>query len=284
MANPQRENGYTSISNEILEALCGIRIPGTCYQCLNVILRKTYGFQKKEDKISLSQFCLLSKMTKSLVCKSLRKLEKMNLIIVQKDNEKITLYRFNKDFDTWKSLSKKTQGVSKKTMTIVQKDNASLSKRRHTKENDTKETLTKDFSALRAGASPVNRDELVYGSIENSTPVGGTQKSDFVKGGKKSNSQEINAVFFPFYEKNPLFNFGHRGYRVSAEKLIKQFGLEQAVLLAQQAVECQGELYAPTITDPTQLINNFGKLQTYYARKESEDSKPKKQMFFTDRI
>ena len=56
MANPQKENGYTAIANEIMEALCRHRIPGEDRQVLDVIFRKTYGFNKIEDYISLSQF------------------------------------------------------------------------------------------------------------------------------------------------------------------------------------------------------------------------------------
>ena len=49
---PQIENGYTRIANEILDTLCMFSIPGECMQVLNCILRKTYGYQKKEDRIS----------------------------------------------------------------------------------------------------------------------------------------------------------------------------------------------------------------------------------------
>ena len=38
MANPQTENGYTKIANEIMEALAHIRIPGEAMQVLLVIL------------------------------------------------------------------------------------------------------------------------------------------------------------------------------------------------------------------------------------------------------
>ena len=107
MSSPQKENGFTPIANEIMEALCGIRISGEARQCLDVILRKTYGWNKPDDYISLSQFCLLTKMRKQFVCRSLVKLAKMNLIIIKKDNDTANLYRFNKDFDTWKPLSKK---------------------------------------------------------------------------------------------------------------------------------------------------------------------------------
>lgn len=126
MASPQREHGYTAIANEIMEALCAFRIPGNARQCLDVILRKTYGYGKKDDKISLSQFCLLAKMPKQEVCRSLRKLAKMNLIIGKKANVKCTLYRFNKDFDTWKTIGKKAnvglyanESLANKPHTIV---------------------------------------------------------------------------------------------------------------------------------------------------------------------
>jgi phage replication O-like protein O len=134
MSSPQLEKGYTKIANEIMEALCGIRISGEARQCLDVIFRKTYGFNKKYDKISLSQFCLLTKMRKGDVCRALLKLNKLNIIISKKANDNITSYRFNKDFDTWKPLAKK--------LIVSKKANASLAKKRHTKETNTKEILS----------------------------------------------------------------------------------------------------------------------------------------------
>ena len=53
--NPQLENGFTRLSNEILDELCKIRISGEAMQALLTVLRKTYGYHKKSDNISLSQ-------------------------------------------------------------------------------------------------------------------------------------------------------------------------------------------------------------------------------------
>ena len=53
---PQLENGYTKIANELLEAIAAIRIPGEAMQVLLVIIRKTYGYCKKKDAISISLF------------------------------------------------------------------------------------------------------------------------------------------------------------------------------------------------------------------------------------
>lgn len=150
MSNPQPDK-YTKFSNELLEALARIRISGEARQMLDVIFRKTYGFHKKEDQISLSQFALATGLKRPLVVRGVSKLITLNIIIIKKDNTLTNIYRINKDFDTWKPLSKKRRGVSKKIICIIKKDNLLLSKKRQTKETSTKETITKEIgpSALQ---------------------------------------------------------------------------------------------------------------------------------------
>lgn len=120
MANPQCENGYTRIANELLEALAKIRIPGEAMQVFLVIVRKTYGFGKKEDAIPLSQFCLATGLKRPNVVRAIKLLERMNLVIksdttlvskvippvIKNDTRTVRIYRFNKDFEAWKPLSK----------------------------------------------------------------------------------------------------------------------------------------------------------------------------------
>ena len=97
MANPQAENGHIDIANEIMDAFASIRIPGEARQVLDFIIRKTWGWQKKEDLIPLSQFILATKLKKATICKAIKKLELMNLVITQKGNDGITKYNINKD-------------------------------------------------------------------------------------------------------------------------------------------------------------------------------------------
>lgn len=134
MANPQKEHGYTPISNEIMEAIARIRIPGEARQVLDVIIRKTYGWRKPADKISLSQYALATGLRRQNVLRAVSKLSTLNLIVIKKDSTKGNLYRLNKDFDTWRPLSKKRRGGLKK-------DNQLDSKKLHTKETITKETI-----------------------------------------------------------------------------------------------------------------------------------------------
>jgi len=54
--NPQVEDGYTKIVNSIVEALCQTDLSGTEMRMVLFLLRKTYGWNKKIDAISQSQF------------------------------------------------------------------------------------------------------------------------------------------------------------------------------------------------------------------------------------
>ena len=125
MASPQLKDGYTKIANDIVEALARIRIPGEARQVLDVIIRQTYGWNKKEAQISLPKFHEKTGLGKPAVCHAISKLLKINIIvqkdnaiscnaIVQKDNAKTLTYGFKKDFKEWIPLSKKTM-LSKKT-------------------------------------------------------------------------------------------------------------------------------------------------------------------------
>jgi len=150
-ACPQTENGYTKIANELMEALAGIRISGEARQCLDVIFRKTYGYNKKEDNIALSQFVLLTKMPKPEICRALRKLAKMNIIIIKNANDFGNIYRILKDYSLWKPLAKMPT-IGKNAKGRWQKCQLSLAKKGHTKDNTTKDNTTKDNKAPPSGA------------------------------------------------------------------------------------------------------------------------------------
>lgn len=150
MANPQKEDGYTAIANEIMDALCRIRIPGEEMQVLNAILRKTYGWKKCEDTIALSQFVEMTGLSKPHIIHSITGLLLKKVIIVaEKGNDKAKVYKFNKDYDKWEPLPKKVT-LPKKEIGVAEKGNTSLPKKVPTKENCTKETITKETPEARA--------------------------------------------------------------------------------------------------------------------------------------
>lgn len=142
MASPQKENGYTAIANEIMEALASIRIPGEARQVLDVILRKTYGWNKKEDKISLSQFRKITSLKDHHIIRSRKKLISMNLITTKKGNRGSVIYGFQKDYTKWRPLPKRTSTTKKGNRHYLKRESA-LSKKVDTKDTITKPSITK---------------------------------------------------------------------------------------------------------------------------------------------
>jgi len=108
MANPQKEDGFVAIANELAEAFAKIRISGEEWQCLWVILRKTYGWQKKQDSIPFSQFIEATGIIKQHINRAIRKLESKKVIIVTNIGyEKAKGYGLNKNYEEWAALPKK---------------------------------------------------------------------------------------------------------------------------------------------------------------------------------
>jgi len=120
------DSNYTKIPNEVLEELARIRIAGESMQILHVIMRKTLGFHKKGDAISLSQFCLATGLRKPSIIRAIKKLIQLN-IIYQKVNATANKYSINKDFSTWKPFTKKITFTKKRT-DVYQKVNNRLPK------------------------------------------------------------------------------------------------------------------------------------------------------------
>lgn len=144
-ASPQKENGYTPIANELLEAMAMFRIPGECEQVLKVIIRKTYGYNKREDAIANSQFVEATGMKKGNVSRALSKLI-TNRVVIKSDNKKddCNIFKINKDYHDWiqfgiKSDNKKKtkKKLSKVITRVIKSDNKSLSEVMDTKDNKT---------------------------------------------------------------------------------------------------------------------------------------------------
>lgn len=136
---PQTEDGYTQIANELLDALTRTRVPGEERQMFDFILRKTYGFNKKMDMISLSQFVTTTGVKRQNVHSSLKSLFIKRMIVIQKNDNGSITYGINKHYQEWLSSSKKITPSSKEMTTVIQKDSELSSKKIPTKDTLTKE-------------------------------------------------------------------------------------------------------------------------------------------------
>ncbi len=95
-ANPQIENGYTRIANEILEELARVSISGHGWRLLMAVFRKTYGWNKKTDWISNSQFVSMTGLCKQRVNDAMKELVQKK--IVSKSGVKVS---FQKNHTQW---------------------------------------------------------------------------------------------------------------------------------------------------------------------------------------
>lgn len=103
MSQVQIENGnFARIHNEISEQLARTDLSGSEFRCLWFLLRKTYGFQKKEDDISYSQFAEGTGLDRRNVIRSLDKMVKRGIIYRQENgNNRPQTWGFNKYFEQW---------------------------------------------------------------------------------------------------------------------------------------------------------------------------------------
>ncbi len=113
-ADIQTENGFIKLHPAILELLARQTLSGREFRCLMLLFRKTYGYHKKEDRISLSQWEQGTGIPRTRVGAVLAELVAKN-IITKTDNgaNRPATWGFNKHFETWQCEQTVTlEGVS----------------------------------------------------------------------------------------------------------------------------------------------------------------------------
>lgn len=114
LANPQKENGYTAIANEILEQIARYKLNGTQYAIVIVLLRYTYGFNRTEHDLSVDFIVNATGIAKRQVQRELKFLIDNHIVIVSKEATFNTprILKFNKNYDEWclarREVTKKT--------------------------------------------------------------------------------------------------------------------------------------------------------------------------------
>lgn len=243
MANPQLENGYTSIANEIAENLAKTQLSGYESRYLWVLWRCTYGWHKKEDRISNSQFVEKTGLKKQHIWRTETNLIKRN--IVTKDGYKIY---FNKNYSQWIELPKLPKKVTVTNFgTEVTKNASKVTKNGAHKRNYTKETIQKkeDTTADAVGEKTIKT---------------------FLHG------KEWNELIDAFSEVNPMYSqFYMLPYqRKALDELAKTIGFEKLKNTILALKDITSKPYAPKITSPTDLKRDLGKLISFYNQEKNK--------------
>ena len=103
MANPQKENGYTGIANELVKAIYSTNFNATQLRIILFVMRYTYGFSRKSHAMSISFITKGTGISRRYISQELGKLIECN--VIQVINEHTTtesrVISINKNFDQW---------------------------------------------------------------------------------------------------------------------------------------------------------------------------------------
>lgn len=125
MANPQKENGYTTIANELVEVLSKSNFSGTQLRIILFVMRYTYGFNRKTAKLSNKFISEGTGIHHISVSREVKNLVEQNVLI---EAEKPTfnsarVLGVNKNYDSWQNRGElaKPLTVSKNVQLTVSK-------------------------------------------------------------------------------------------------------------------------------------------------------------------
>lgn len=112
------ENGYCKLANELLEAICQQDISGSQFQLLMAIVRCTYGYNKKVDRVTNTYLAELTGLGLSAIKSGLQKLEVRNIISVQKSGI-MKLVAINKTISEWQDSGAKKTAYTRQKAAIA---------------------------------------------------------------------------------------------------------------------------------------------------------------------
>ena len=103
---PQLEDGYTRISNELLEAICQYDFTGLQMRVLMLFIRASYGYRKKEAAFSLEYIQKKLRIPKRSAQRALKSLIDADVLQIVQEASKSTprIIILNKKYHKWKIL------------------------------------------------------------------------------------------------------------------------------------------------------------------------------------
>lgn len=109
--NPQKEDGYTPIANELLEALLKADFSKRQLLVIMAIARMTYGYSRKADALSGWQIASMINVDRSHVSKTLNELQELNVINKLETGREshgvlVNEIQINKKYKEWLTVAK----------------------------------------------------------------------------------------------------------------------------------------------------------------------------------
>lgn len=109
---PQLENGFVRVANELEDALLFKIRTFRHSQVVRAIIRKTYGYGKKEDDITISQIAEMTGLHRNHVGKAVKELEAMRVLNAVRAGKHGLILGINKHHQQWTADEVKPRGAA----------------------------------------------------------------------------------------------------------------------------------------------------------------------------
>ncbi|MEK3873681.1 MULTISPECIES: replication protein [unclassified Paenibacillus] len=103
MADVQKENGFTPVAHELIEAAAKFKFNATQFRIILIVWRYTYGFHRKDHDFSLSFLQENTGLPESSIKRETSNLIRYNVLVVTQKETSVKPRRlsFNKNYDEW---------------------------------------------------------------------------------------------------------------------------------------------------------------------------------------
>lgn len=279
MSTPQLEDGFIRIANELFEAILGFGFSHREQSVLLSIIRKTYGYGKKEDDLSASQIGDLCCVPRNHVTTTLIALAQRN-VINKRPGRFGTIVSIQKDHRKWisaeqlKSAPACTESVQgcpnsvqgcPESGLVPNQDRGSPETGQvdSPKSGHTKDNLPKDNHQKKSSCAPA------AGEQEETETVDG----DAVATGKpqRRTADQVQARFERFYEAYPRKRSRNDAVKAFT-KLNPDDALLEQILASLEQVKASGEWSDPKfIPYPASWLNAAGWLDEVQATYSADE-------------
>jgi len=166
--SPQLENGFTRIANELFDAVIRSEFSKRELKIILLIIRKTYGFGKKTDDMTLTQIANATGLDLAHVSKAVKVLFERKVLLKRQGRFGLIL-GINKDYGEWITLPKQ-QGVAKTASEPCQNGKLTLPKQQ-TQKITPKETTKRNSSITlstfldhcrQSSEKPIQDDDPIF--------------------------------------------------------------------------------------------------------------------------
>jgi phage replication O-like protein O len=203
--NANQDRNFTQIPNKIMEALWRIKLTPTATNILYIIIRFTYGYNRKSHNIPNKKFQELTGIKKPNITRAIKSLENQNIIIVIRKNRANVFYSINEDVNNWKHEDL----LSKMTTTDVENDNDLLSKSITTDVENDNDLLSKSITTVIEIDNKLLSKSITT-VIENDNNSFLYKKENLNKEKEKLNKNNNDNVHVPAHEeKSPYTSAGN---------------------------------------------------------------------------